>query len=71
MPVTLQSADKSMRHLKRIFKEVLRQIDNFYFHIDFIVIGIAYVTNPHLQISIILGQPFLALANILIGEKEW
>lgn len=51
-------ADRSMRHPKELIEDVLEQIDNFYFSINFIVINTTPVTNLHLQIPVILDIYF-------------
>jgi hypothetical protein len=45
----------------------LIKVDKFYFPVDFIVIGTEPVHNIASQISVILGQLFLATANALIN----
>ena len=43
------------------------QVDKFYFPVDFIVLDIHPVADPHAQIPVILEKPFLATSNALIN----
>lgn len=67
---TLQLADRSEWHPKGVLKDVLLQIHNVYFLVDFIVIDTAPVKNTHLQILVILGRPFLGTINVVINCKN-
>jgi hypothetical protein len=42
-------------------------VDKFYYPVDFIVLDTEPAVNIELQVSIILGRPFLATANALIN----
>jgi hypothetical protein len=48
-------------------EDVLIKVDKFYFPVDFIVLDTKLVQNLGSQISVILGRPFLAMANALIN----
>ena len=65
--VTLQLADRSMKRPRGIIEDVLIKVDKFYFHMDFIMIDTEPVHDLVNQIPVILGQPFLAMANALIN----
>jgi hypothetical protein len=52
---------------RRIIEDVLIKIDKFYYPVDFIVLDTEPVVNVKIQVSIILGCPFLATANALIN----
>jgi hypothetical protein len=65
--VTLQLADGSMKRPRGIIEDVLIKVDKFYFPMDFIVIDTKPVHNVVNQIPVILGRPFLAMANTLIN----
>jgi hypothetical protein len=67
MSMTLQLADRSMKVPRGIVKDVLIKVDNFYFPVDFIVLDTEPVHNLGNQIPVILGRPFLAMANALIN----
>jgi hypothetical protein len=69
-PVTLQLADRSVKIPRGIVEDVLVQIDNFYFPVDFIVLDTHPVSNPNVQIPVILGRPFLATSNALINCRN-
>jgi hypothetical protein len=65
--VTLQLADRSLKRPRGILEDVLIKVDKFYFPVDFIVIDMEPVHAVANQIPMILGQPFLAMANVLIN----
>jgi hypothetical protein len=52
-----------------IIEDVLIKVDKFYFPVDFIVIDTELVHDVVNQIPVILGQPFLAMANALINYR--
>ena len=47
-------------------KDVLVQVDKFYFSVDFIMLDTQLVVNQGTQFPVILGRPFLATANAII-----
>ena len=47
-------------------KDVLVQVDKFYFHVDFVVLNTQPMVNQGTQFPVILGRPFLATANAII-----
>ena len=61
--VTLQLANRSLKHLRGIIKDVLVKVDKFIFPTDFIVLDI----EEDKEIPIILGRPFLATGRALIN----
>ena len=63
--MTLQLADRSVKRPRGIIEDVLIKVDKFYFPMDFIVIDTEPVHNVESQIPVILGRPFLAMANTL------
>ena len=65
--MTLQLVDRSVKRPRRIIEDVLIKVDKFYFPVDFIVIDTEPVHNVGSQIPVILGRPFLAMANALIN----
>jgi hypothetical protein len=65
--VTLQLADRSFKRPRGILEDVLIKVDKFYFPVDFIVIDTEPVHDVVNQILMILGRPFLAMANALIN----
>ena len=64
--ITLQLANRSVKIPRGIVKDVLVQVDKFYFPVDFIVLDIQPVVNQGTQFPVILGRPFLATANAII-----
>ncbi|XP_059451036.1 uncharacterized protein LOC132181822 [Corylus avellana] len=61
--VILQLADRSVKKPREIIEDVIIRVDKFYFLVDFIVLNTKPVPNPDKLIPIILGCPFLAMAN--------
>ena len=64
--ITLQLADHSVKIPRGIVKDVLVQVDKFYFSVDFFVLDTQPVVNQGTQFPVILGRPFLATANAII-----
>ena len=64
--ITLQLANRSVKIPREIVKDVLVQVDKFYFPVDFIVLDTQPVVDQGIQFPVILGRPFLANANAII-----
>ena len=64
--ITLQLADRSVKIPRGIVKDVLVQVDKFYFPMDFVVLDTQPVVNQGTQFPIILSRPFLATSNAII-----
>ena len=64
--ITLQLADRSVKIPRGIVKDVLVQVDKFYFPMDFVVLDTQPVVNQGTRFPMILGRPFLAIANAII-----
>ena len=64
--ITLQLADRSVKVPRGIVKDVLVQVDKFYFPVDFVVLDTQPVVNQGTQFPVILGRPFLATTNAII-----
>ena len=64
--ITLQLADRSVKITRGIVKDVLVQVDKFYFPVDFVMLDTKPVVNQGTQFPVILGRPFLATANAII-----
>ena len=60
--VTLQLADRSLKHPREVIENVLVKVDKFIFPVDFIVLDM----EEDKEIPIILGRPFLATGKALI-----
>jgi hypothetical protein len=63
----LQLAERLVKIPRGIIEDVLIKLDKFYFPVDFIMLDIELVQNVRIQIPMILGRPFLAMANALIN----
>ena len=57
--ITLQLADRSVKIPRGIVKDVLVQLDKFYFPADFFVLDTQPVVNQGTQFPVILGRPFV------------
>ena len=68
--IILQLVDRSMIVPKGVVEDVLVQVDNFYFPVDFIILDMHPISNVNSQISVILGRPFLATSNALINCRS-
>ena len=64
--ISLQLADPSVKIPRGIVKDVLVQVEKFYFPIDFVVLDTQPVVNQGIQFPVILGLPFLETANAII-----
>ena len=64
--ITLQLDDHSVKIPRGIVKDVLVQVDKFYFPVDLVVLDTQPVVNQGTQFPVILGRPFLATANVII-----
>ncbi|KAH9649110.1 hypothetical protein KPL70_025865 [Citrus sinensis] len=62
-PVVLQLGDRSTKIPRGIVEDMLIQVDKFYFPVDFIVIDTQLIHDSRKHIPIILGRPFLAIAD--------
>ena len=65
--ITLSLVDKLVKFPRVIIEDVLIQIDNFYYPIDFMVLDNEQRTSRLNHVPIILGQSFLAIANALFN----
>ena len=68
--ITLSLADCSIKVPKRVVEDVLVQVEKFYYLVDFVVLDIEPLKNGLNSIPIILGRPFLAIANALINCRN-
>ena len=64
--ITIQLVDRSVKIPRGIVKDVLVQVDKFYFLVDFVVLDTQPVVNQGTRFPVILGRPFLATANAII-----
>ncbi|KAK0581724.1 hypothetical protein LWI29_017165 [Acer saccharum] len=64
--VTLQLADRSIKHPKGVMEDVLVKVENLYFPVDFVILEM----EEDVEIPLLLGRPFLKTAGALIDVKE-
>ena len=64
--ITLQLANRSVKIPRGIVKDILVQVDKFYFLVDFVVLDTQSVVNQGTLFPVILGKPFLATTNAII-----
>jgi len=65
--ITLQLADRSIKIPREEIKNVLINVGEFIFSVNFIVLETTSIENPRGQIPVILGRPFIATSNALIN----
>lgn len=64
--VSLQLADRSIKHPRGIIEDVLVKVDKFIFSANFIILDM----EEDREIPIILGRPFLATSQALIDVQR-
>ena len=64
--VTLQLADRSLKHPRGVIEDVLVMVDKFIFPVDFIMLDM----EVDKEIPIILGRPFLAVGRAMIDVQK-
>ena len=64
--VSLQLADRSIKHPRGIIEDVLVKVDKLIFPVDFIVLDM----EEDREVPLILGRPFLATGRALIDVQE-
>ena len=64
--ITLRLANRSVKIPRGIVKDVLVQVDKFYFPVDFVILDTQPMVNQGTQFPVILGRPFLTTANAII-----
>ena len=65
--ITLSLADRSIKIPKGTMKDVLIQVDKFYYPVDFVVLDTELAATGANYVTIILGRPFLATFNAIIN----
>nr|CAN68648.1 hypothetical protein VITISV_002821 [Vitis vinifera] len=68
--ITLSLADRSVKIPRGIIEDVLVQVDNFYYPVDFIVLDTDSLVKEANYVAIILGRPFLATSNAIINCRN-
>ena len=68
--ITFSLADRSVKIPKGIVKDVLVNVDKFYYPVDFVVLDTEPIASGPNHVPIILGRPFLATANAIINCRN-
>ena len=68
--VTLQLADCSVREPRGIVEDVLVKIEQIYYLVDFTILDYQPILYPSFHTPIILGRPFLSIANAFINYRN-
>ena len=68
--ITLLLANRSTKIPRRIVEDVLVQVNNFYFPVDFVVLDTEPTTKGPNHVPIILVRAFLAITNALINCRN-
>ncbi|RVX11317.1 Retrovirus-related Pol polyprotein from transposon 17.6 [Vitis vinifera] len=67
--ITLSLADRSVKIPRGMIEDVLVQVDNFYYPVDFVVLDTTQCQRTN-YVPIILGRPFLATSNAIINCRN-
>ena len=68
--ITLSLANRSVKIPRRMIEDVLVQVDNFYYPVDFVVLDTDPIVKGTNYVPIILGRPFLATSNAIINCRN-
>ena len=68
--IILSLADRSVKIPRGIIEDVLVQVDNFYYPVDFVVLDTDPMVKETNYVSIILGRSFLATSNAIINCRN-
>ncbi|WJZ96791.1 hypothetical protein VitviT2T_015439 [Vitis vinifera] len=68
--ITLSLADRSVKIPRGVIEDVLVQVDNFYYPVDFVVLDTDSTVKEANSIPIIFGRPFLATSNAIINCRN-
>ena len=68
--ITLSLADRLVKIPRGMIKDVLVQVDKFYYPVDFVVLDTDPVVKGTNYVPIILGRPFLATSNAIINCRN-
>nr|CAN62406.1 hypothetical protein VITISV_033275 [Vitis vinifera] len=63
-------ANRSVKIPRGIIEDVLVQVDNFYYPVDFVVLDMNPIVKETNYVPIILGRPFLATSNAIINCRN-
>ena len=68
--ITLSLVDKSVKIPRMIIEDVLVQVDNFYYLVDFVVLDMNSIVKEMNYVPIIIGSQFLATSNAIINCRN-
>ncbi|RVW77733.1 hypothetical protein CK203_050354 [Vitis vinifera] len=68
--ITLSLVDRSMKIPRGMIEDVLVQVNNFYYPVDFVVLDMDPIVKETNYVPIILGRPFLATSNAIINCRN-
>ena len=68
--ITLSLADRLVKIPRGIIEDVLVQVDNFYYPVDFVILDTDPIVKEMNYVPIILGRPFLATSNAIINCRN-
>ncbi|XP_021678236.2 uncharacterized protein LOC110663284 [Hevea brasiliensis] len=64
--ISLQLTDRSVKYLVGILENILVKVEKFFIPVDIIILEM----EEDVQIPIVLGRPFLAIAGAIIDVKN-
>ncbi|RVW22905.1 hypothetical protein CK203_107847 [Vitis vinifera] len=68
--ITLSLADRSVKIPRGIIEDVIVQVDNFYYPVDFGVLNTDPIVKETNYVPIILGRPFLTTSNSILNCRN-
>ena len=68
--ITLSLADRLVKIPRGMIEDVLVQVDNLYYLVDFVVFDRDPIVKETNYVPIILGRPFLATSNAIINCRN-
>ncbi|RVW86038.1 Retrovirus-related Pol polyprotein from transposon 297 [Vitis vinifera] len=68
--ITLSLADRLVKIPRGVIEDVLVQVDNFYYPVDFVVLDTDPTVKEANSVPIILGRSFLATSNAIINCRN-
>ncbi|KAJ9678282.1 hypothetical protein PVL29_023016 [Vitis rotundifolia] len=68
--ITLSLADRLVKTPRGMIEDVLVQVDNFYYPMDFVVLDTDPIVKGTNCVPIILGRPFLTTSNAIINCRN-
>ena len=68
--ITLSLADRSIKIPKGTIGDVLIQVEQFYYPVDFVVLDTDSIAIGANHVPIILGRPFLATSNAITNYRN-